>query len=61
MFVAHRRGVSYSRVHDAINNISTGLLMQISRLFAQGLLIAGYLGIYENFRMADLEASLAGT
>jgi len=61
MFVAHRRGVSYYRVNDAINNISTGLLMQISVLFAKGLLIAGYLGIYENFRMADLEASHVGT
>jgi len=61
LFVAHRRGVSYYRVNDAINNISTGLLMQTSVLFAKGLLIAGYLGIYENFRMADLEASHART
>lgn len=61
LFVAHRRGVSYYRVNDAINNISTGLLMQISVLFAKGLLVAGYLWIYENFRLADFETSHAGT
>ena len=49
LFVERRRGVSYYRVNDAINSISTGLLMQLSMLFAKGLLVAGYLGIYENF------------
>jgi alkylglycerol monooxygenase len=61
LFVAHRRGVSYYRVNDAINSISTGLLMQLSVLFAKGLLVAGYLGIYENFRLVDLSAVHAGT
>ena len=61
LFVAYRRGVSYYRVNDAINNISTGLLMQLAVLFAKGLLVAGYFGIYENFRFADLSATHAGT
>lgn len=61
MFVAYRRGVSYYRVNDAINDISTGLLMQLTVLFAKGLLIAGYLGIYESFRLFEFEANHAGT
>lgn len=61
LFVAHRRGVSYYRVNDAINSISTGLLMQLSVLFAKGLLVAGYLGIYENFRLVDFSAVHVGT
>ena len=61
LFVERRRGVSYYRVNDAINSISTGLLMQLSVLFAKGLLVAGYLGIYENFRLVDLSAVHAGT
>lgn len=61
LFVAHRRGVSYYRVNDAINNISTGLLMQLAVLFAKGLLVAGYLWIYENFRFADFSTAHAGT
>jgi sterol desaturase/sphingolipid hydroxylase (fatty acid hydroxylase superfamily) len=61
LFVAHRRGVSYYRVNDAINSISTGLLMQLSVLFAKGMLVAGYLAIYENFRFVDLSAVHVGT
>ena len=61
MFVAHRRGVSYYRVNDAINDISTGLLMQLMMLFAKGLLVAGYLGIHERFRLFEFEANHAGT
>jgi alkylglycerol monooxygenase len=61
LFVAYRRGVSYYRVNDAINNISTGLLMQLTVLFAKGLLLAGYFWIYENFRIADLSTAHAGT
>jgi alkylglycerol monooxygenase len=61
IFVAYRRGVSYYRVNDAINDISTGLLMQLSMLFAKGLIFAGYFGIYEKFRLTDFSASHAGT
>ena len=61
IFVAYRRGVSYYRVNDAINDISTGVLMQLSMLFAKGLIFAGYFGIYEKFRLTDFSASHAGT
>ena len=61
LFVAYRRGVSYYRVNDAINDISTGLLMQISMLFAKGLIVAGYFGVYENFRFTDLSGTHPAT
>jgi sterol desaturase/sphingolipid hydroxylase (fatty acid hydroxylase superfamily) len=60
MIVGSRRGVSYYRVNDAINDISTGLLMQLMMLFGKGLLVAGYLWIYENFRLVDFSSNHAG-
>ncbi len=61
IFVAHRRGRSYYRLNDAINDMSTGILMQLSVLLVKGLLVAGYFGIYENFRLAELPSSSAAT
>jgi len=37
LFVGHRRGVSHCRVNETVGDISTGLLMQSSRLPARGL------------------------
>lgn len=61
ILVAYRRGLSYYRVNDAINDISTGVLMQLSMPFAKGLIFAGYFGIYEKFRLTDFPATHAGT
>jgi sterol desaturase/sphingolipid hydroxylase (fatty acid hydroxylase superfamily) len=57
LFFAHRRGLPYYRLNDAINDVSTGILMQLTQLVGKGLLLAGYFAIYENLRFADLPAA----
>jgi alkylglycerol monooxygenase len=59
LFVAYRRGLALYRLNDAINDIATGVLMQITMLFTKGVVIAGYLWVFGNLRFAELSASSA--
>ncbi len=59
LYVAHRRGVTVYRLNDAINDVATGMLMQLSMIFAKGFLVAGYLWIFSNIRLADLSSTSA--
>ncbi len=61
LFVGHRRGVSYYRLNDAVNDISTGLLMQLSLLFTKTLIVGGYVFVYQRFRLGDYSQAEAGT
>ncbi len=56
LWIAHRRGQQHYRLNDAINDISTGLLMQITMLLSKGIIVAGYFAIHANLRVADLSA-----
>ena len=41
--------------------MSTGLLMQLAQLLGKGPLLAGYFGIYEHLRLAELSAANPAT
>lgn len=55
-FVSRRRGTDVYRLNDAINDVSTGILMQLTLLSLGGLLVAGYVGVYEGLRVAEWPA-----
>jgi sterol desaturase/sphingolipid hydroxylase (fatty acid hydroxylase superfamily) len=61
LWIAQRRGRHFYRLNDAINDISTGLLMQLTMLISRGLIVAGYFAIYQNLRVADLSGNHAWT
>jgi sterol desaturase/sphingolipid hydroxylase (fatty acid hydroxylase superfamily) len=57
LFVAWRRGQQLYRLNDAVNDIATGMIQQLSTLFTKGLLIAGYLWIFADLRLFELSAA----
>jgi len=61
LWVAHRRGLHVYRLNDAVNDISTGLLMQLTMLVAKAFIFAGYFAIYSNYRIVDFSPDLAWT
>lgn len=61
LFVAKRRGKSVYRVNDAINCVSTGLLMQLVVLVFGGIMVAGYIAVYEGWRIVDWSSEGATT
>ena len=61
LYVSRRRGLAVYRLNDAVNDVATGVLMQLTMLFAKGALIAGYFWIFGNLRIFDLSASSALT
>ena len=50
---ARKRRLPLYRLNDAVNDISTGLLMQLGVLAFGGLIIASYVGVYQFFRLWD--------
>ncbi len=56
LWISRRRRLGHYRVDDAINDISTGLLMQLTLLLSRGIVVAGFLAIHEHLRIADLSA-----
>jgi sterol desaturase/sphingolipid hydroxylase (fatty acid hydroxylase superfamily) len=61
LFVARRRGARVYRLDDAVNDVSTGILMQLLVLAGGGLIVAGYVGVYELFRLTDWSPGRATT
>jgi sterol desaturase/sphingolipid hydroxylase (fatty acid hydroxylase superfamily) len=61
LWIAHRRGRRDYRLNDAISNVSTSLLMQLAMLLARAAIVAGYVGVYATFRVAELPADRALT
>lgn len=61
LWLAHRRGSRTYRLNDAINDISTGVLMQLTLLLSGAFIIGGYFAIHANLRVADLPADRAWT
>jgi sterol desaturase/sphingolipid hydroxylase (fatty acid hydroxylase superfamily) len=53
LIVARRRGLRLYRLNDAINNVSTGILMQLTTIALGGVIVWGYLTVYEDARLAD--------
>jgi sterol desaturase/sphingolipid hydroxylase (fatty acid hydroxylase superfamily) len=61
LWVGHRRRQDYYRLNDAVNDISTGILMQLTTLFFKGVILAGFFAIHAHFRLFDLSADRAWT
>jgi sterol desaturase/sphingolipid hydroxylase (fatty acid hydroxylase superfamily) len=54
LWISRRRGRHDYRLNDAISNVSTSLLMQLTMLVARGAMVASYVGIFASFRVVDL-------
>jgi sterol desaturase/sphingolipid hydroxylase (fatty acid hydroxylase superfamily) len=61
IWFANRRGRSYYRLNDAINDVSTGLLMQLTMLLSKAFIVAGYFAIHANFAVFELPPDRAWT
>ncbi len=61
LWVSRRRGRDLYRLNDAISDVSTGILMQLTVLCIGGLLVAGYVGVYESARLASWSPDRVGT
>ncbi|MDP6980204.1 MAG: sterol desaturase family protein [Myxococcota bacterium] len=59
--VARRRGLPLYRLNDAINSVSTGLLMQLTVMAFGGIMAASYIGLYTAARIADWSSQSAAT
>ena len=44
----------YYRLDDSINDLSCGIIQQVFGIFIKGGLFAGYLWIYQDFRLLEL-------
>ncbi len=51
---AHWRKLALYRLGDAVNDLSLGILSQLGGLLMAGLLVFGYVAIYEHARLFDL-------
>jgi len=61
LFVARRRGRSYYRVNDAVNDLSCGIVEQLVLLLCAAFMLLAYKAIYSHLRLFDLPASSAWT
>lgn len=61
LWLARRRGARIYRLDDAINDVSTGILMQLLILLGGGLIVAGYVGVYEVARLGEWSPARVGT
>ncbi len=61
VWVARRRRADLYRLNDAINDVSTGILMQLAVLAFGALIVAGYVGVYETWRLAEWSPQRAAT
>jgi sterol desaturase/sphingolipid hydroxylase (fatty acid hydroxylase superfamily) len=61
IWFANRRGRSYYRLNDAINDVSTGLLMQLTMLLSKAFIVAGYFAIHANLAVFELPPDRAWT
>ena len=57
LIVSKLRNSELYRFNDAVTNISCGILQQITGVFAKTILIVGYLYLYENYRLLEIEDS----
>ena len=61
IFAARRRGVEVYRLNDAVNDVSTGILMQLALLCFGGIIVASYIGVYDNWRLDEWSPDNLGT
>ena len=57
IWASHRGKKGYYRINDSINDMSTGIMMQLGLLLGASLTVAGYFFIYEYARVFDLPAN----
>ncbi len=55
LIISKWRNSELYRFNDAVTNISCGILQQITGVFAKTILIVGYLYLYENYRLLQIE------
>ena len=55
LLVSKMKGSNLYRLNDAVTNISCGIIQQLTGVFAKTILIVGYLFIYENWRLFDIQ------
>lgn len=57
--LTRRTHPEYYRLNDSLNDLSTGIGQQVFNIFIKGLLAAGYLYLYDRFRIWDIPTSAA--
>jgi len=61
LWLARRRGEHPYRLNDAISDVGTGILMQLTLLLVRALVLAGYVAVYAKLRLLELSVESAGT
>jgi sterol desaturase/sphingolipid hydroxylase (fatty acid hydroxylase superfamily) len=57
---ARWRERDYYRLNDSVNDLSCGILQQLFEVFAKTALFAGYLFLYERYRVMDVPPTALG-
>jgi alkylglycerol monooxygenase len=57
LWASRKRKVSLYRINDSINDMSTGILMQLGLMLGVSATVAGYYFIAEHARILDLEST----
>lgn len=47
-------GKTYYRFNDSVNDLSCGIMQQVTGIFLKTFLFAGYLGLYERYRWTEM-------
>ncbi len=58
LIISRIKGAQLYRFHDAVTNISCGVVQQVTGAFLKTILIVGYIYLYEQYRMWDVENSV---
>ncbi|KAL3209758.1 hypothetical protein MRX96_009152 [Rhipicephalus microplus] len=62
MYISRRtRTVTAFQLDDGLTSIGQGIIQELSRLFTEGTLLAGYVYVYNNFRIVTLPWNSTGT
>jgi sterol desaturase/sphingolipid hydroxylase (fatty acid hydroxylase superfamily) len=59
LWAARRRGVKVYRLGDALTDLACGTTQQVTLLFGNGILLAGYIWVYDHYRLAHLDGWVA--
>ncbi len=57
VLIARFEKKDYYRFNDAINDMSCGIAQQVIAIFTRTAILATYVGIYQNFKLAEISSS----
>ncbi|HXH75911.1 MAG TPA: sterol desaturase family protein [Bacteriovoracaceae bacterium] len=51
-WLSAKQGKGFYKLKDSVGNVGTGIIMQMLEIFSKGLLVAGYVYVYDNYNLA---------